>query len=179
MSSRTLVRRPFAPRNAMQPTVDRIFNEAFWHDPFRTLWASTGTGNGYGAGYWPLPLDVYATQDDVVVIAAVPGLGPDDIQVTYNQGVVTFAGQLVNAAGSQEGKAATWYLHELPHGTFQRSVTLPFEVDADAAEATFEHGVLHLRLPKAERARPKQIQVRLVENGAAAEVPEAISDGNA
>jgi HSP20 family protein len=153
--------------------VDRLFNDAYWSGPFRTLWASTGTGNGNGTGYWALPLDVYATSNDVVLIAAVPGLGPDDMEITYNQGVVTFSGQLANVAGSQEGESATWYLHELPYGTFQRSVTLPFEVDADAAEATFEHGVVRLRLPKADQARPMQIKVQSVEKLEAGQPSEA------
>ena len=177
MSNRTMVRRQFGQRAPVPQTVDRLFNDVLWNSPFRTLWASTGTasGNGRGTPYWPLPLDVYATGNDVVITAAVPGLGPDDIQITFDQGVVTIAGQLANVAGSEEGKSATWYLHELPHGSFQRSVTLPFEVNPDAAEATFEYGVLRLRLPKAEQARPRQIKVQMVENGAGAHSTEAIS----
>ena len=177
MTDRTLARRPFANFAAMSETMDRLFNESFWNSPFRTLWASTWPGSGTGNGYttWPLPLDVYATQDEVVIIAAVPGLGPDDVQITYNQGVVSFSGQLPNVASSEEGKNATWYLHELPYGSFQRAVTLPFEIDAEAAEATFQHGVLHLRLPKAEQARPKQIKVRVA--AGAGQPAEAIGAG--
>ena len=63
-------------------------------------------------------------------------------------------------ASSSEGKEATWYLHELSHGEFRRSVTLPIEIDSANAEATCEHGILRLRLPKAETARPRQINVR-------------------
>jgi HSP20 family protein len=181
MANQTLARRPvFARRSTQFPglsaSMDRFVNEALWGTPFRTLWASTwnGVGNGTQGTTWPLPLDVYATQDDVVIIAAVPGLAADNVEVTYDQGVVTFAGQLPNVAVSEEGKGATWYLHELPYGTFRRSVTLPFEIDADAAEATFADGVLRLRLPKAEQARPRQIKVRNVENGHAAQPAEAI-----
>jgi HSP20 family protein len=160
-----LARRPTTPFATLQSEMDRFVNQALWGAPFRTLWASNWNGAGAQAATWPLPLDVYATADEVVIIAAVPGLGPDDIEITYDQGVVTFAGQLPNVAASEEGKGATWYLHELPNGGFRRSVTLPFDVDADAIEATFLHGVLRLSLPKAEQARPKQIQVRVVENG--------------
>jgi HSP20 family protein len=169
--NQTLARRPMAEFATMRDTVDRLFNETLWGSPFRTLWGSTGNGGAR----WPLPLDVYATQNDVAIIAAVPGLGPDDIQVTLDQGVVTFSGQLPNVAASEEGKGATWYLHELPRGSFQRSVALPFEVNADAAEATFQHGILYLRLPKAEQARPKQIKVQVVEHGAQAQPAEAIA----
>ena len=169
--NQNLARRSVADFATMRDTVDRLFNETLWGSPFRTLWTSPGNGGAR----WPLPLDVYATAHDVLIIAAVPGLGPDDIQVTFNQGVVTFSGQLPNVAVSEEGKGATWYLHELPYGTFQRSVTLPFEVDADAAEATFQHGILSLRLPKAEQARPKQIKVRVVEQDAQDQPAEAIT----
>ena len=61
---------------------------------------------------------------------------------------------------SEQGKGATWYLHELWHGDFRRSVTLPFEVDAAKAEATFENGIVRIALPKAERAKPYRIEVR-------------------
>jgi len=140
---------------SLREAMDRLVADSFVGSPFRSLWTSTGNG-----GRMALPLDVYATADEVVLIASVPGLGPDDIQVTVNQGTVTLTGQLPNAAASEEAKGATWYLHELPHGTFQRSLTLPIEVDAGRADATFEHGILRLRLPKAEQARPRQIKVR-------------------
>ena len=63
-------------------------------------------------------------------------------------------------ASSEEAKDATWYLHELPHGAFQRSVTLPIEVDPAKADATCEHGILRLRLPKAETAKPRKIELK-------------------
>ncbi len=107
-----------------------------------------------------LPLDVYATQDEAVVIAAVPGMSSQDLEVTINQNVVTLAGSVPTAAESEQGKGATWYLHELWHGQFRRSVTLPFEVDAAKAEATFENGIVRITLPKAERAKPQRIAIK-------------------
>ena len=87
----------------------------------------------------PLPLDVYATQDEAVIIAAVPGMSPQELEVTIDQNVVTLSGTVPTAAESEQGKGATWYLHELWHGQFRRSVTLPFEVDASKAEASARH----------------------------------------
>ena len=107
-----------------------------------------------------LPLDVYATQDEAVIIAAVPGMSPRNLDVTIDQHVVTLSGTVPTAAESEQGKGATWYLHELWHGQFRRSVTLPFEVDAAEAEATFENGIVRITLPKAERAKPHRIAVR-------------------
>ena len=121
----------------------------------------------------PLPLDVFANQDEAVIVAAAPGINPGELEVTINQNVVTLAGSVPSVAESEQARAATWYLHELPHGQFRRSVTLPFEVDPARAEATFEHGIVRISLPKAERAKPFRIPVR----GAAAqdEAIEAVS----
>ena len=134
----------------LREAMDRFFNDA----PSRSAWGSVGNGRT------SLPLDVYSTSDEVVMIAAAPGLSPDDIEITINQNTVSLSGKVPNVAASEEGKAATWYLHELSHGSFQRTVTLPIEVDAGKADATFENGILRLRLPKAESARPKRIELQ-------------------
>jgi HSP20 family protein len=96
----------------------------------------------------------------VVVVAAVPGLQPADLQVTYNQGTLTLAGTIRNVAEGEEAKGATWYAHELWSGQFRRSLRLPFEVDADKADASFEHGIVRIALPKAETAKPKTIAIK-------------------
>jgi HSP20 family protein len=142
---------------SLREAMDRLLSESFVGSPFRSFWQA---GNG-AVGRTPLPLDVYATGDEVVLIAAVPGVSAEDIEVTINQGTVTLSGKTPNVAQSEEAKNATWYLHELAHGPFSRSVALPVEVDAAKADATFEHGILRLRLPKAEQAKPRQIKVRV------------------
>jgi HSP20 family protein len=86
---------------------------------------------------------------------------PEKIEIQIDRNVVTVKGQIANAAASEEAKQATWYLHELPYGSFSRSLKLPWEIDMDAADATFQHGLLRLTLPKAEAERPKQIRVRV------------------
>ena len=132
-----------------------------------------GDPTGPGAAPRPLPLDVYATPDEAVIIAAAPGMDPQDLEVTVNQNTVTLSGAVPSATESEQGKGATWYLHELWHGPFRRSVTLPFEVDAGQAEATFEHGVVRIVLPKAEQAKPHKIAIK------AAGGQEAIGAGGA
>lgn len=149
---------------SLRDAMDRLMAESVVAGPFRSLW-SGGPAAESGAARMALPLDVYATQDEVVLIAAAPGLRPEDLEITIDRGTVTLRGQMPNVAQAEETKGATWYLHELPHGRFQRSVSLPIEVDGGAADATFEHGVLRLRLPKAEQARPRQIKVRSLANG--------------
>ena len=119
--------------------------------------ARSGWGNGTRA--WPVPLDVYATPDEAIVIAAMPGLNPQDLEITYTQNTLTLSGSVPNVAESEQAQNATWYAHELWSGQFQRTVTLPFEVDASRAEATFENGLVRIALPKAERAKPQKIAI--------------------
>ncbi len=143
---------------SLREAMDRLVSDSFG-GPFRGALA----GNGHGAGATSraaLPLDVYATDEAVVIIAAIPGLGPDDVEITVNQNTVTIAGHLPNVAASDEGGGATWYLHELGHGGFRRSVALPIDVDSARADATVDNGVLRLTLPRAEVARARQITIR-------------------
>ena len=151
----------------LRQAMDRMFNETFT------------TGRGFpvnvvrktGTGSAPIALDVYATDEQAVVLAAVPGVDPSQIEVRIEKNTVTVKGEIANAAASAEAKGASWYLHELPYGKFERSLTLPWDIDLETADATFQHGLLRLTLPKAQSAKPKQIQVRV---GAAQ--PVAISE---
>ena len=112
---------------------------------------------GSGAMARPVPLDVYATPEETVVIAAVPGMSPEHLEITYT---VTLSGSLPSAVESEQGQHATWYLRELWSGQFRRTVNLPFEVDASKAEASFEHGIVRITLPKAEWAKPQKIAIK-------------------
>jgi HSP20 family protein len=115
---------------------------------------------GSQAMAWALPLDVYATPDEAVVIAAVPGMSPESLEITYTDNTLTLSGTMPSAAESEQGQNATWYVHELWSGQFQRTVTLPFEVDPAKAQATFEHGSVRITLPKAEWAKPQKITIK-------------------
>ena len=129
--------------------------ERFLGDPSgaasRTSWARTG------GVVQPMPLDVYTTDDDAVILAAVPGMRPEDLEITAHQNTVTLSGTVANVADSDEAKRATWYVHELWSGQYRRSVSLPFEIDAEKAAASFEQGIVRIVLPKAERAKPTRI----------------------
>jgi HSP20 family protein len=126
----------------------------------RSTWGSNGTRNMLR----PIPLDVYATPEEAVVIAAVPGLNPEDLEITYTKNTLTLSGSVPNTADSEQGQHATWYMRELWSGHFQRTLTLPFEVDASKAEAVFEHGIVRITLPKADWAKPQRIPVTAVSN---------------
>jgi HSP20 family protein len=125
---------------------------------------SGGSRYPWGAGprvmARPLPLDVYATPEEAVVIAAVPGMSPENLEITYTDNTLTLSGSVPSWAESDQGQNATWYVRELWSGQFQRTVSLPFEVDPAQAQATFEHGIVRITLPKAEWAKPHKIAIK-------------------
>ena len=134
------------------------FRRAF--DPLFSEFFATARSRGdhYQSAVSALPLDVFAQDDDVVVVAAVPGVDPEAIEITVEKNTVTLSGK---AAPAGTGTSATWYLQELPRGSFSRTLTLPFEVDAANADATFDNGLLRLTLPKRESAKARQIRVKV------------------
>jgi HSP20 family protein len=104
------------------------------------------------------PFDLYEAEDELVLRAAIPGAQAESIELTVNQGVLSVKGYRAFYSGEQE-KEYRWHVRGLSEGDFQLSVALPVPVDAAAAVATFEGGVLHLRLPKAELAKTRRIPV--------------------
>jgi HSP20 family protein len=103
-----------------------------------------------------LALDVAETENDFVIKAALPGVKPEDVQITVHGDTLTIRGE---SKGEEEKKNEHWHLRERRHGVFQRSLSLSAPVDSDKAQAAFEHGVLTLTLPKSEAAKPRQIKV--------------------
>jgi HSP20 family protein len=144
------------------PLLNELFSQFLRENPFGdafdTLWSRSATSGGAIAR--PMPLDIYATDDDVILVAAVPGMRPDDLQLSVQKNTITLSGTVQSVMDSEEGKNATWYLRELASGSYQRSVTLPFPVDVDRADAQFENGILRVVLPKAEASKPKQIAIQ-------------------
>jgi HSP20 family protein len=103
-----------------------------------------------------LPLDVWANGDEYFIRATVPGLKAEDVSLEVLGDTITLRGEI---AAPEADEQARWLLRERRHGKFARTLTLPTEVDGAKAEATIENGVLTVRLPKAETARPKTIKV--------------------
>ncbi len=102
-------------------------------------------------------LDVYETGNDVVVKAALPGLKPEDVEITLTGDVLTIAGETKEES---EQKDKNYIRRERRYGSFSRTVTLPDGLTTDKAEAKFENGVLTLTIPKSEEVKPKKIQVK-------------------
>ena len=104
-----------------------------------------------------LPLDVAQTRDEVVIKASLPGLKPQDVQVSLYGNVLTIRGE---TEASQNTEEESYVLRERRRGAFHRSLTLPKGLVMDKVEARFEHGVLTLTVPKAEESKPRTIEVK-------------------
>ncbi len=133
----------------LRDAMDRLFDDAFTR-PLSLL------RNG-GSTWSSLPIDMYQTNDDVVVKAAVPGFRPDQVQITVTGDVLTIRGE---ANDEEEKKDKAWHIREHRLGSFERSVALPVSVISDKATADFENGVLTITLPKAEEVKPKAITIK-------------------
>ncbi len=132
----------------LRQTVDRLFEDM---RPWRIFDGSPADAYAY------FPLDVYETSDDVVVNASLPGVKPEDIDISVSGQVLSLRAE---SKEEHEETAQNYYRRERRAGTFLRQVQLPTEVDSESAEAVFERGVLQLTLPKAEAVKPKSIKVQ-------------------
>jgi len=137
----------------MRNMMDRLMNEAFGSQP--VLWQRSSDAMS-------LALDVAEEDDTYVVRASVPGVKPEDIDVTLTDNVLTIRGEL---KADEEIKEERYHIRERRWGAFMRSVTLPTPVDQEKIDAGYENGVLTLRLPKSEAVKPRRIAVHtLVES---------------
>jgi HSP20 family protein len=107
---------------------------------------------------WNPALDLYEDKDNVFVKAEVPGLKKEDIDVSLEDGVLTISGE---RKSEQKSDDAETHRSERFVGRFNRSLTLPSEVKADEVKASYQDGILTVTLPKAEAAKPKQIEVKI------------------
>jgi len=130
----------------LREAMDRLFDDAFT----RPL---SLAGNN-----WSVPaVDMYQTDNEVVVKAALPGIKADEVQINITGEVLTLKGEVKQ---KEEVKEKAYHLREQRWGMFERSIILPTDVVADKAKADFENGILTITLPKAEQAKPKTITVK-------------------
>ena len=140
---RTLVRwDPFAEFRTLRRTTDGFYGPTTWrlHDSALTF-----------------PVDVTETDEHLVVKAALPGINPEDVDISVNEGVLTVKGE---TKSDETSDAENFHRREIRYGAFYRTIPLPVQVNDDKAEAEFKDGFLTVTLPKAEQARPKQIKVK-------------------
>jgi HSP20 family protein len=129
-----------------QTQLNRIF------EPFARC---AGTDEDLVSGTWVPPVDVAETQDKILVRAEVPGLRQQDIQIEFENGLLTLRGE----RKLEKTEGTTWHRVERTYGAFSRSFTLPRTVDAEKITASYREGILEIEVPKREEAKPKQIRI--------------------
>jgi HSP20 family protein len=151
----TIARRPspFGELLSLRQAMDRLFEDSF---------VRPGQYSGSSSDSFSLPLDVSTTSDALVIRAALPGIDPEQVDVTVEDGTLTIRGETKAEESASEGE---FLVREIRRGAFSRSVTLPTGLEPDKAEATFENGLLTLRVPKAEQVKPRQIRISPISNG--------------
>ena len=132
----------------LREAMDKLFQESFV-GPRRRQWLAPADTT--------FALDVYETEDSTVVKTSVPGVKPDDIDITISGNTLTISGETKE---EKEVKEENYIRRERRCGSFSRSVILPEDLEADNAEAAFEDGVLTLTIPKAPEAKPKVIKIK-------------------
>jgi len=113
---------------------------------------------GASAPAWAPAVDISERKDAYVVAVEIPGVGADDLEITFEDGLMTIQGERHLVQDSSDEK-----LHRIErrYGTFRRSINLPSHIRADAIEASVQDGVLHILVPKADEVQAKRIQVRV------------------
>ena len=162
----TIVRRPspFGELMSLRSAMDRLFEDSFVRRPL-----------SQGSIDRSLPLDVTRTADALVVEAALPGIKPDDVEITVEDGTLSIRGEFRSEHQDGEGENL---VSEIRRGSVSRAISLPTGLEPDKATATFEHGVLTLRIPKAESVKPRQIRISPAIDGSSEAKPvEASGNG--
>jgi HSP20 family protein len=137
---------PFQDMLSLREAMNQLLEESF---------VRPAQGRSGQPGYVPA-LDLSETEDGYLVEAAVPGLKPEDLEITVENNVLTIRGETRN---ENEDKQRSYHRVERRYGSFQRTIALPSTVKTDAIQASLENGVLRLEIPKAEEVKPRKINV--------------------
>ncbi len=139
---------PIFGTRGMRRLIDRVFDDTFFR-PYRvTPWA-------FREDY--LPLDVYQNEGELVVKASLPGVKPEDVEVTLDHSTLVIKGEMKD---SREGDHEGYMLRERRLGVFHRRIALSKNLKTDEIDATFENGILTISIPRAKEAKPKVIEVK-------------------
>lgn len=139
---------PFRDMMTLRDAMDRLFEDSFVRP--RSGWLMPMGGAD-------LALDMYETKDDVVVKTALPGVKPDEVDISLTGDTLTIRGETKE---EKEANKENYLRKERRYGAFERSVTLPSGLQTDKAEASFDNGMLTLKIPKSEQVKPKSIKVK-------------------
>ncbi len=139
---------PFQDAMTLREAMSRLFEESMVPSP-----AAARSGPSFTPA-----LDLSESPDAYLVEVAVPGMKAEDLKLTFENGVLTIAGEVKQES---EKKERNYHRMERRYGSFSRSITFPTTVRGDAIQAKLEHGVLNLTLPKAEEVKPRQININV------------------
>lgn len=142
---------PFRELMSLRQAMDGLLEESFLR-PSRVL--------GLLGDEAQPPIDMFQSPSEVVAKATLPGVKPDDVEITITGDTLTIKGK---TKATEEVKREDYLYHEHRYGAFSRSVTLPSALQSEKAEATFENGILTLTIPRAEEMKPKTIKVKTKE----------------
>jgi HSP20 family protein len=134
---------------SFQDEMNRMFDQFFR--------GGTGREASWGQYTWAPPVDIYETDDALVFQVELPGVSKDEVSIEIHQNTLMLRGERKHAAQVPDNR---YHRTERPYGPFQRSFVLPTLVDQEHVQATYHDGVLELRLPKSEAAKPKRIAIQ-------------------
>ena len=147
----TTARRPLDTMTSLR-RLNSVLDEAFNSWPFQS------GENGALTSSWIPACDVFEDREAVKIVAEVPGVRPEDVKISLENNLLTIRGEKKQQA---EEKNERVHRYERSYGTFERTFSLPTTVDPDRIVADYEHGILTVSIPKAERARPREIPVKV------------------
>ncbi|TMI84114.1 MAG: Hsp20/alpha crystallin family protein [Bacillati bacterium ANGP1] len=139
---------PFDGVGTLERSMDRMLDEFFSLRPARDLAALEREP----------AVEMFETEQDVVVRAEMPNVDPKNVDVTVTDGAITLRGQTKH---EEEQKGRNYYRRELRSGSFTRTLPLPTEVKSAEAKATYKDGMLEVKIPKSERVRPTSVKVQV------------------
>jgi HSP20 family protein len=151
---------PVRELTSLQSEMNRLMN---------TFFDTPTTGNGGATRRWIPAMDVVETDEHFVLTADLPGLAEDDVTIEVEDNVLTVSGE---RKSTHEDTREGYVRVERSYGSFSRSLTLPKGVDADAVEASFDKGVLEIRIPKPAERKPRRVAIQVGERPAAIEGTE-------
>ncbi len=133
-----------APVFGLRREIDRLFEDAF--------------GRGDGGTTWTPAVDIRENQNELRLDVELPGLNPDEVEITAENGVLTITGE--KQTERKEGDDSRYHVVERAYGAFTRSFQLPQGLDESRIEATFNNGILSIHIPKSALPQPKKIQIK-------------------
>ncbi len=138
---------PVREMMTLREAMDRLFDDAFTRPlSIRDGWSLASPA-----------IDMYQTDNEVVVKASIPGIKAEEVQINVTGELLTLKGE---ARQEEERQERSWHIREQRFGSFERSIVLPTDVKSDKAEAVFENGILTITLPKADEVKPRTINIK-------------------